>query len=262
MTKHDRVQAILDLLQEESPVTTDFLAARMKVSNMTIRRDVKDLESRGLVETYYGGIALAQQSGRPDLLSQEQRDNYFQNTQHAREKRAIARYAGTLVQSAEAIGIDNGMTCSQIPFFLAKDMPLIIYTYSYLTMDAIIKQQNPDLRLFMLGGYYHPHMKMFEYTNMVKMIREMHIDKLFLGTAGFSIQHGVSCVQSFEIPFRRALIEISDTVIVLADSSKLGKIWFDHYASSDEVDILITDGGISEEQKQAITDAGIDLRIV
>ena len=104
--------------------------------------------------------------------------------------------------------------------------------------------------------------KMFEHTDTISTIKKLHIDKLFLGAAGVSTKYGISCVQPFEIDIRRALIDVSDTVILLADSSKLEKSWLDHYASIDEIDLLVTDSGITEEQKADFEQAGIRLHIV
>ena len=143
-----------------------------------------------------------------------------------------------------------------------RDMPNIIYTYSYMIMDQIIQQNNENWRLFVLGGYYHGSIKMFEYGDILNTIKKLHIDKLFLGAAGVSLEYGVSCEQPFEIDIRRALIDVSDTVILLADSSKLGKSWLDHYASIREIDLLITDNGITEDQKQGFEQANVPLHIV
>ena len=85
---------------------------------------------------------------------------------------------------------------------------------------------------------------------------------IFIGAAGVSLQYGLSCVEPFEVEVRKALISISDSVILLADSSKLGKSWLDHYASIDEIDMLITDSGITEEQEEKMTQTGIRLCVV
>ena len=260
--KAERLNKIMDILQNQHTVTTKLLSSALGVSDMTIRRDVRELSSRGLVDAYYGGISLSTKPSAPRTMDYMQRTHYLDETAHAKEKTDIARYACSLIEPRDAIAIDNGTTCSRIPTFMDRDMPNIIYTYSYIVMNQIIQQNTESWRLFVLGGYYHGSIKMFEYSDILNTIKKLHIDKLFLGAAGVSLQYGVSCVQPFEIDIRRALINISDTVILLADSSKLGKSWLDHYASLDEIDVLITDNGITEDQRNEIAQTGIRLCVV
>lgn len=260
--KTQRLNQIMDILQNESDVTTKLLSSRLGVSDMTIRRDIKELSSRGLVHAYYGGISLSQEPSAPKVMNPQQRGHYFEEITHINEKIEIAKYASSLVEPWNAIAIDNGTTCSQMPAYLDPDMPNIIYTYSYMILDQIIHLNNENWRLFVLGGYYHRSIKMFEYSDIISTIKKLHIDKLFLGAAGISLKYGVSCVQPFEIDIRRALIDVSDTVILLSDSSKLDKSWLDHYASIEEIDLLVTDSGISEEQKNEFEQAGVLLHIV
>ncbi len=260
--KKQRLNEIIDILQNEEHVTTKKLSSRLGVSDMTIRRDVRELSALGMVHAFYGGITLSREPSAPQAMNPQQRVHYFEETTHLKEKKELAEYACSLIEPRDAIAIDNGTTCSQMPAFMNRDMPNIIYTYSYMVMDQIIQQNNENWRLFVLGGYYHGSIKMFEYSDILSTIRKLHIDKLFLGAAGVSLQYGVSCVQPFEIDIRRALIDVSDTVILLADSSKIGKSWLDHYASIGEIDLLITDSGITDSQKAAFEEARIPLHIL
>ena len=261
-SKTQRLNQIMDILQAETTVTTKDLSSRLNVSDMTIRRDVQELSKRGLVNAYYGGITLTSDPTAPQAMSPQQRSNYFSEAGQLYEKDTIARYASQLIEARDAIAIDNGTTCSQITQYMDPEMSLIIYTYSYMVLNRVIAAQDTKWQLFVLGGYYHDDIKIFEYEETLNTIRKLHINKLFIGAAGVSDKYGISCVQPFEVPIRKALIEASDNVILLADSSKLGKSWFDHYAQLSEIDMLITDSGISEDQKKRFEDMGVDLRIV
>ena len=260
--KTQRLNQIIEILQNEPHVTTKLLSSRLGVSDMTIRRDVRELSARGLVKAYYGGISLSQEPSAPKAMNPQLRGHYFEEITHLAEKTEIAKYACSLIEPRDAIAIDNGTTCSQMPFYMNPDMPNIIFTYSYMILEQIIRMNTDNWKLFVLGGYYHGSIKMFEHTDTISTIKKLHIDKLFLGAAGVSTKYGISCVQPFEIDIRRALIDVSDTVILLADSSKLEKSWLDHYASIDEIDLLVTDSGITEEQKADFEQAGIRLHIV
>ena len=260
--KNERLNRIIDILQNESDVTTKKLSSALGVSDMTIRRDIRELSSRGLVDAKYGSIALSRKPSAPKTMNYTQRVHYFDESTHAAEKTAIAKYAASLIEPQDAIAIDNGTTCSMIPSYMDRSIPNIVYTYSYMVMSQIIQQNADNWRLFVLGGNYHDSIQMFEYSDILNTIKKLHIDKFFIGAAGVSLQYGLSCVEPFEVEVRKALISISDSVILLADSSKLGKSWLDHYASIDEIDMLITDSGITEDQKEKMTQTGIRLCVV
>lgn len=265
LSKSQRQAKILEFLKDTPSLTSRSLAETLDVSEMTIRRDIKELDSKGYVTSYYGGISLS-----TDFSSQQQHDvsttkrnEYFLGDEkHMAEKQRIAKYACSLIEPQDAVAIDNGTTCCHMLDYANENTSCLIYTYSYLIMDKIVRLQNENLRLFVLGGYFHSNIKMFEYSEVINLINKIHINKLFLGAAGVSTKYGLSCPQPYEIPIRKALIKNSDQIILLADSSKIGKSWFDHYAELDEIDMMITDSGITEEQIQEIRAHNVDLRIV
>ena len=116
--------------------------------------------------------------------------------------------------------------------------------------------------MFALGGYYHSQLQMFEYSGIIDVIKKLHINKMFLGAVGVSLEGDLSCVQPYEVPVRKALMEQSNEVILLADSSKIGKSWYDRYGTIDDLSMLITDSGITIEQKEALENRGLNLVIV
>lgn len=263
--KTERSAKIIDILEKSSPCTTKQLASALDVSEMTIRRDVAELSKKNIISTYYGGISLNKNgTSQPADNIPPKKDYSFETERdsHCEEKLKIAEFASTMVEPFDSIAIDNGTTCCNILNYIDKDTSCIIYTYSLEVMNRVIQMNNEKLRLFIFGGYYHKYIKIFEYNEILDTIKKMHINKLFLGTVGVSTTYGLSCSQPYEIAIRKALIEISDKVILLADSSKIGKSWFDHYADLNDIDIFITDSGITPEQKKELESKNIILHIV
>ena len=262
ISKALRQQQILELLGSNKKLSPTELSTRLSVSEMTIRRDIKELYMKNQINAFYGGVCLADARQKP-VQEHSNLDAYHaEEERHLREKQRIARYASRMIELQDVIAIDNGSTCNHIPDYLTPEMNCLIYTYSLSTLNKISKLNGSNLQLFALGGYYHGQLGMFEHADTLNTIKKCSINKLFLGAVGVSIEGGLSCVQPYEIPIRKALIEQSKKVVLLADSSKIGKSWFDHYAPLSAVDTFITDSGITKEQKEALKDQGLEVVVV
>jgi DeoR/GlpR family transcriptional regulator of sugar metabolism len=133
----------------------------------------------------------------------------------------------------------------------------LIYTNSIKVLEYYLSTHNPNLKLYLFGGYCHNNINLLESEETINLISKTHIDKLFLGTVGVSIKYGLSCSERSEILIRQALIKQSDTVILLADSSKIGKSWHDHFAELSDIDYFITDSSITDTQREALENSPI-----
>lgn len=262
ISKAQRQQQILELLNSFGKLSPKMLSSMLSVSEMTIRRDIKELYDSHQIKTFYGGISLTSPSG-PLTPDQNYVNMYHSEEElHLKEKQLIAKCASQMIDPQDVIAIDNGSTCGHIPDFFSPETKCLIYTYSLNVLNKISLLKNEQLRLFAIGGYYHSQLKMFEHTDVLNTIQKFRINKLFLGTIGVSIDGGLSCVQPYEIPIRKALIRQSSKIILLADSSKIGKSWFDHYAPLSVVDTFITDSGISPQQEKDLKNQGLNLIVV
>lgn len=262
LSKLQRQKEILKLLNQDNAISPKKLAVLLNVSEMTVRRDIKEMEAQGSITSFYGGISL---SGKKNIEVPQQKslDVYaIEGEQHHAEKLRIARKAFSMIEPRDVIAIDNGTTCAHIPELFTKDTNCLVYTYSMMISKKVSDSAADDIQLFTFGGQYHKKLQMFESREVTEMIKKYKISKFFVGTVGISFEQGLSCVQPYEKEVRRAIMEQSDQVILLADSSKIGKSWFDHFAMLEEVDIMITDSGLTVEQKEAIERSGIELLIV
>ena len=262
ITKEQRHKRILEILAEKVSLSPKQLAELISVSEMTIRRDIKELSSRHLIETFYGKVALSSNIDN-NVPQHKSLDIYHtEQEQHFQEKLQIAQYASQLIDAQDVICIDNGTTCCHIPDFFSRDTSCLIYSYSARTQARIIQLKNENIQLFALGGYYHSQLQMYEYPEIIDIIKKLHINKMFLGTVGVSLDGSLSCVQPYEVPIRKALMEQSDQVILLADSSKIGKSWYDRYGSTKDLSMFITDSGITAEQRSSLEKLGVNLVVV
>lgn len=257
--KQNRQEQILMLLSHNGKLSPKELADTLGVSLITIRRDIDEMSARKLISTFYGGVSLL--TGSQEKISPVKSIDLYHAEQemHYLEKMRIAKYAYSIIEPQDVIGIDNGTTCSHILDYFDSNTNCLIYTYSYRILNELNKLHNDNVQLFLLGGYYHKKLQMFEYTGLIDIIPNIHINKLFLGTVGVSLSGELSCVQPYEVDIRKALMKQSNKIYLLTDSSKIGKSWYDKYGMTKDITAMITDIGITIEQKSALEKTGIEV---
>ncbi len=238
MANTPRYDEILRLLSLLRTATVGELAARLEVSEVTIRKDLSALEDMGCLIRTRGGAQMAQDTR---LL----RPIQTRQTERIEEKKAIARRARSLVTEGETIYIDAGSTCLCLAREIGE-MNLRVVTNS---IDVMIELAGrPAVSLFSLGGGYRSEAGSFIGPIAVESLRSFRIETCFLGTTGFSERGLFSAQNIIESQLKQAVIGVSSRRIVLADSSKYRREAFTVFARAGDVDILVTDGGFDDAQ--------------
>ena len=122
--------------------------------------------------------------------------------------------------------------------------------------------QNPNIEIAFSGGHYHTNTQMFESAEGINFIRSVRAHKVFVSAAGIHDQLGVTCINNYEVPTKRAVLLSAAEHILVADSSKFGLVRSAFVAPLTSVNEIVTDSGISDEWKNIIKDMGIKLHIV
>ncbi|MBA7545523.1 Deoxyribose operon repressor [subsurface metagenome] len=173
------------------------------------------------------------------------------------EKIKISRKAASLVDPNDVIIIDTGSTTENLPKFIPENMPLTVICYTLNILFNVY--ENKNWKLVFPGGYFHNNTLMFESPEGIGVIKKIRANKAFISAAE---KLGVTCATDYEKETKKAVIESSDTKILLVDSSKFGKIKISHFANLTDFDIVITDSGISKECEEIVKNIGIKLYIV
>lgn len=257
--KKKRVLQILELLQKNETMTVKSLSETFGVSEMTIRRDLEELKKTNALERSYGRATI-QNSKQVFIDGDEYYDITVAQLQRSSEKDAIARYAASLIEPGDFVIIDSGTTTHRIAKHMqdAHDITVLCYNYNILSN----LQRNMDINIIFGGGYYHPEDKMFTSRENVEFIRSLRANKAFISASGFHSNLEITCIHSHEVDNKQAAIASSAERILVMDSSKFGLVRPAFFASLSDINILITDNGISQEWRKIVSDAGIDLRIV
>ena len=248
--RHSRLQ---HLLAARGMSDVDTLAAELRVSSSTIRRDLEALEQQGLVQRTHGGVVWlgnpsAPATSRPYAF--DQRMGYQHDA-----KRAIARAARSLVQPGQTILIDGGTTT----FYLAQELlgqPLQLVTNSLPIANLFLNDDHVELIL--TGGLMYPRYGVLLGPSAENMISNMHARTLFFSVAGIHdgslYNQNLLLVQS-----ERRMMEQAQEVVLLADSSKFGQQALAKLCELSDVDVVVTDDEISPDHRRDVEAAGCKL---
>jgi DeoR family galactitol utilization operon repressor len=247
--KRNRKQQILDALMEHPELSVSELSQRFKVSEVTIRSDLKSLAAQGLVLRQHGG-------GLPTLhvdVSGRQRT-------HIEEKTRIARAAADLISDLEDVMITAGTTTSLIPRFLMGRQGIKIVTNSTLLLPYV--RNNPGVCVTLTGGEFRPAIEALTGPATIRELGQFHVAKAFLGSDGLSCEKGTTADSAEIADICRLMSEQALQTIVLADSSKLGRAGFAHIMPAARIDILITDTAAPPAEVERLRKKGVDVRLV
>jgi len=256
--KNNRINYILNRLSVDGFANIKDLSKRLEVSEMTVRRDLRELSKENIVTLISGGAVLKRNS--PVDTNEEKYLIQTAESLMLEEKIKISRKAASLVDPNDVIIIDTGSTTENLPKFIPENIPLTVICYTLNILFNVY--ENKNWKLVFPGGYFHNNTLMFESPEGIEVIKRIRANKAFISAAGVSEKLGVTCATDYEKETKKAVIESSDTKILLVDSSKFGKIKISHFAELTDFDIVITDSGISKECEEIIKNIGIKLYIV
>ncbi len=252
--QQSRDDRILKLLLHKGSVTVEALIDSLGASAPSIRRDLTRLEARGLIRRTHGGAALVQ-----ELLYEPFRyDTAFQTREHrfVKEKRHIGPAAAELVAENEIIGLTAGTTTTWVARSLRHRNNITIVTNAVNIGMELCNM--PGLKIHLTGGYVRwPWSFSLIGAAAINFLGDSFLDKLFLSVSGIDPSRGTTTNESDEALTFRAMVKQSKQVIVVADSSKLGIVTPSLICPIDDVDVLVTDAGASDEMVAAFTQKGI-----
>ncbi|MCL4068018.1 DeoR/GlpR family DNA-binding transcription regulator [Pseudomonas sp. GX19020] len=229
-TRHDQ---LLERLQSRGWVDIQELCSVLAVSEATIRRDLAELERRGLLQRTHGG-ALA-----PRQITQEY-PNADRLMQNAAEKARIGRAAAGLVKPGDAVYLDAGTTTLAVCRHLADRRDLTFITNGTDILAALSAAGTP--KLFVTAGEYHDFNHSLTGPLAAESIRRFNVDFVFLSVSAVDLTRGQIAISSPALADgQRAMIEIAQKVVVVADHSKFTRSALSVIAPLSAVDHIVTD---------------------
>src|SRR5580658_11225816 len=241
---NSRSECIMKFLLRTGTASIEEILAEAGSSAPSIRRDLARLEGRGLIRRTHGGATLV----APLLYDPFRYDSSFQarEQRYAGEKRRIGLAAAELVQKNETIGLTAGTTATHIGRSLRHREDIQVVTNAINIGMELCNQ--PGIRTYVTGGAV-PWAWSFSLTGSAALnfLNDVYMDKVFLSVTGLDPERGATTLETDEALVLRKMLKQAKQVIVTTDSSKLGKVSPAFVCPANEIHILITDTGATNE---------------
>jgi len=249
----ERRKFIVDHITEIGFVKVSELAEHLNVTQTTIRKDLNALENKGILKRAYGS-AMSSASPILDMNMGSKR------LLHYKEKQQISIEANKLIEENDSIIISAGSTMGVFAEGLSLSNKRVHIVTPAVNVSMILGDKL-NITTMQLGGILYGNSLCVTGSEAIKKLDGIHCSKVLFGVDGFDIEYGATCATPEEAEMTNKMIKVCDKSIVLADSSKIGFKGFCRICMLNEVDVLITDSGITEGQKTAIESKGVKVII-
>jgi DeoR/GlpR family transcriptional regulator of sugar metabolism len=248
----ERQKQILELIEKRNSISVVELCKLLEVSDMTVRRDLRILHNRGLLERVHGGaLSRRGRSFEPPYHSRA--------TNQVLQKEIIGLSAATLVHEGDSLALDVGTTTLELAKSLVNTPNLTILTASLPI--AMVLSEVPNIRLILTGGIVrNQELSMIGHI-AEQTYKEFHVDKAFIGVGGLDSEAGLTDFNLEDTLVKKAMIANAGQVIVVADSSKLGETCLASIGPLSVVDTLVTDANAPEEILDSLRSSDIEVII-
>jgi DeoR family transcriptional regulator of aga operon len=250
----NRRERIVALLREQGSVQIPALAERFRVSTQTLRKDLNFLDIKGICTRSSGGAILRRAGLSPTEQAIEVKRTLF-----AEEKARIGRAAAALIKNDESVLLDSGTTALQVARHIEPGASLVVVTNDVGIMNELVTREN--VQLVFLGGTLRRKNLSFYGTQTERALQDLHVDKLILAADGFDIEKGLTTHFEPEALLNRMMCRAASEIIVVADSSKFDRICLHKILEPQGMSKLVTDTGIPESAREALTRIGVEVII-
>lgn len=250
-----RRQKIREYLEDQGIAQSATLGELLGVSEATVRRDLEWLEREGVVERTHGGAMLSQRLPTEPAYARSA-------LAHPEEKRRIGRAAAELVEPGDTIFLNSGTTTTQLVRALRERPALVGLTVVTNNLSAALEAREGGWEAILVGGSFRPISNSMVGRFAVETLRHIYAAKAFLGVDGISLKFGCTTPISGEAEVARQMIEHTrGAVVIVADHSKWGVVSNFPVASLDEIDVLVTDGGLAPRGRRELEARRVSVRI-
>lgn len=252
MLTHERQRELLLYMRSGGGGKVNDLAQAIGASPSTVRRDLREMDEQGLLVRVHGGASLVDSPPEGAHVTRQH--------EHAAEKRRIGATAAAMVADHSTILITGGTTTEAMLGFLTGRKGLTVVTNALNV--AMQLSQTPDITVVVLGGVLRAGELSLLGPRTEHALEEFRISTAFAGVYGIDYKVGLTGAFVQEASTDRRLLEGVDSLIVLADSSKFMQHGPVRMAKVSQISTLITDTGAPVDHVRALSQAGVDVRVV
>lgn len=252
MTIAERHKFILDTLEAHGFASVAELSKELDVTMVTIRKDLKILEDKGLLYRSHGSATLVSPYVNDRSVNEKK-------LVRVEEKSKIALAANLLIEEDDAIIIGSGTTVVSFAQAIQKNKKLTVLTAAMNVTLALIDA--PAVEVVQLGGIVRKSSSSVVGHFAEDMMKHFSCSKLFLSADGISLDDGLTTSHMMEAHLNAQMIKHVQKTILLTDSSKFGKKGFGKICNLEDIDVVITDGGIPDSYRSRLEEIGVEVII-
>lgn len=250
----ERRRLIQKEVEEKGEVRVAYLSEKYNCSEVTIRNDIKALDQEGVLKRVHGG-AIALEKVRTRKYAAE---SIYKNTE---QKRKIAACAYKFIEDRDTIIIDDASSSFYLALYI-KEHPekrLAVVTNSLLSGNELAGLGHVDL--YMIGGHVGGHLAATMGDDALENMKRFRVDKAFIGVHSINFDVGITSIATPQMQIKRAVLNMSNNVYVLADSSKFGSGYLSVICPMKDVYKIITDDGVSNGNIKKAQEENVSLVI-
>ena len=244
--RHDNLR---ELIRGSGVIRVEEICRRLGISPATARRDLDELEAAGAIRRVHGGAVSVESRLEEPLFDDKA-------SIAAREKRRIAESALEFIENGDTIYLDGGSTVLELARLLRERTNITVVTNS---LRAAIELSGRGPRLILIGGELRRLSQTMVGSLTRCVLQELHVDKAFMGTIGFTLAEGLTTTDPSEAFTKELVMSRARQVILLADSAKAGKVSFARAGKIENMHVLITDKQLNKNFAKELTKTGVKL---
>ena len=231
----DRYRIIMELLNQNRSVDVVSLCQILHTSAVTIRDDLNKLQEKGKLTRTHGGAIITDKSAFDFIFPEK--------VVCLKEKQEIASTAFSMIHNGDTIFLDTGSTTNELAKLLLSKKDLTVVLYDIRIANLL---EHCESNVVLLGGNLRRGLHSTVGPIATRTLSQMRVDKAFITTESVN-QDGLATTDIYEAEIKSTAIMHAKDVIVLADTGKFDKVSFNHFASFEDIDTLITDSEMPEE---------------
>lgn len=211
----------------------------------------------GIVRRFHGGATLNEDRNVTERLK------YLFDKEiefNRRQKESIAAKAASMVRNGETIAFDIGTTAPFIARHLSPEIRITAICHTFACLKELYEKKH--IEILLSGGHLDRETNVFYGQNDTSYLWQTRSDRVFISPGGVDKKLGMTCFSIADAEIKRMLMKSSREVIMVADSTKLGKIWPAHFAEFSDFSKLISDSGLSQEYRDYFENLGIEVILV
>ena len=253
MYQVERQERIVRILEEKPRITVEELAQMLQVTAMTIRRDLKYLESVQIVSRTFGGAVLKSK------LTLEL-PNKEKVLQHKEEKEKIAALAASMVEDGQTIILDAGTTTMAIAHHLDKNRKITVITNDVLIAAYLVLSSSFDVHC--TGGQVQNVIGACMGSWAMQFLKEIYVDIAFIGASSVDVELGITSPTQEKAELKKEMVLSAEQVVLVADSSKFNRRSINKICSLQELSLIISDAGLDQTVQKNLQEKKIPLKVV